>query len=69
MGGLPAPIYDTTAGLKPCAARQGEAARYEADKTVRYGLRDQTGLTSSIRQIGPPRYIGPSDLTNAGASP
>ena len=29
----------------------------------------QTGLTSSMRQIGPPMNIEPSDLTKAGASP
>ena len=33
------------------------------------GVWGQTGLTSSVRQIGPPRNIGPSALTNAGASP
>ena len=27
------------------------------------------GLTSSIRQTGPPAASGPSDFTNAGASP
>ena len=32
-------------------------------------VRGQTGLTSSIRQRGPPRYSGCSDFTNAGASP
>ena len=29
----------------------------------------QTGLTSSIRHTGPPKYIGASDFTKAGASP
>jgi hypothetical protein len=29
----------------------------------------QTGLTSSILQMGPPAQRGPSDLTKAGAFP